>query len=272
MSDSQSSKQKRETPEHLSERASWSRICHDQRQEIEGVRREYERYKQALYQANGRLMQLGLDPVKLEYPTVEPSMTASQPVEPLAEGTGATGRAAGDAGSTQPPKAQLCRTHCFTPLGIRSPEPGDKCIGCGVDWVDRFKDESELRATVPPSVGWNPMETAPKDGRRVLAWCSEWTGPMSVQYYGDYWSTEYGVLYKYQPTHWVPMPAPPSTTVTKSAAPAQPTALVMGDLFGTIGNAPELSEWGFTNVTLHPGRPPAVFFDSKEEFKEDPEA
>jgi hypothetical protein len=26
-----------------------------------------ERYKQALYQANGRLMQLGLDPVKLDY-------------------------------------------------------------------------------------------------------------------------------------------------------------------------------------------------------------
>jgi hypothetical protein len=44
-----------------------SQIAADTGQENLRVMDERDRYKQALYQANGRLMQLGLDPVKLDY-------------------------------------------------------------------------------------------------------------------------------------------------------------------------------------------------------------
>ncbi len=60
---------------------------------------------------------------------------------------------------------------------------------------------------------WMPIETAPKDGRGILAFINEewiegmfWNGgEWSYLSYGDI--TRYG---RYQPTHWMPLPAPPT--------------------------------------------------------------
>ena len=60
---------------------------------------------------------------------------------------------------------------------------------------------------------WLGIETAPKDGRRVLLYCREWSAPCTGQYYGEPrgWGVFYDVgMYKYQPTHWIPLPEPPS--------------------------------------------------------------
>lgn len=58
--------------------------------------------------------------------------------------------------------------------------------------------------------GWMPIESAPKDGTRVLAWSANWTGVMTVQYYGTDWRPDYTLRLKYQPTHWRPLPKGPA--------------------------------------------------------------
>lgn len=63
--------------------------------------------------------------------------------------------------------------------------------------------------------GWQPIETAPRDGTRVRLLCS---GREDFGFYQDYtermlpgdtlsgeWSTEYG---HGEPTHWRPLPPP----------------------------------------------------------------
>ncbi len=63
----------------------------------------------------------------------------------------------------------------------------------------------------PPSNGWEPIETAPKDGKDILlanrfgAWSSAWAG--------DDWRSYY---YSEPPTHWMHLPAPPVESPTES--------------------------------------------------------
>lgn len=59
---------------------------------------------------------------------------------------------------------------------------------------------------------WQPMETAPKDGSRVVLWNADWTGPCTGQFYGELlgWRLHYEFGgFAYQPTHWQPLPAAP---------------------------------------------------------------
>lgn len=73
------------------------------------------------------------------------------------------------------------------------------------------REGSLVDAKAPP--GWQPIETAPKDGRRIFAWCEHWSGALTVQFYGSAsvgWSTSYDINLRYQPTHWMPLPPGPN--------------------------------------------------------------
>lgn len=55
---------------------------------------------------------------------------------------------------------------------------------------------------------WRPIETAPKDGTRVMLWAAEWEGANSGCMFGTGWG-QYDHIWKHQPTHWQPLPAAP---------------------------------------------------------------
>ena len=75
--------------------------------------------------------------------------------------------------------------------------------------------------------GWQPIETAPKDGRDFLVWNREnrvrkarWyersSSDLGVSLYeGDGVNSFKGGI---QPTHWMPLPAPPEPTVPEVPA------------------------------------------------------
>lgn len=63
---------------------------------------------------------------------------------------------------------------------------------------------------------WQPIETAPKDGSRILLYWPKTTRiPIKIiigNWRGDYWSND--LLYfdeekRNCPTHWMPLPEPP---------------------------------------------------------------
>lgn len=61
--------------------------------------------------------------------------------------------------------------------------------------------------------GWMPIETAPRDGSEVLA---NTTGLGRIVVYWDddesQWGTGLGYLHRDAPTHWMPLPPPPTTS------------------------------------------------------------
>lgn len=66
---------------------------------------------------------------------------------------------------------------------------------------------------------WQPIETAPKDGTPILIYDPPFNDFLSYEIYvcswDDYkaaWIEYSGECYaQYQPTHWMPLPLPPST-------------------------------------------------------------
>ena len=56
----------------------------------------------------------------------------------------------------------------------------------------------------PPAVddGWRTMDSAPKDGRRILAWSPDWTGPSTAQWYPQSgWKLDFDLPpFHHQPT------------------------------------------------------------------------
>ena len=90
-------------------------------------------------------------------------------------------------------------------------------------------DEAAKPAPGGPKMreGWQPIETAPKDGRDFLVWNREnrvrkarWyersSSDLGVSLYeGDGVNSFKGGI---QPTHWMPLPAPPEPTVPEVPA------------------------------------------------------
>lgn len=102
-------------------------------------------------------------------------------------------------------------------LELFNREPCD----CGHD-VEFVRADSRPSAPAPE---WQPIETAPKDGRDVLlsegrtVWVDEWiiNGPDSCWMMCDQWEEPA------TPTHWTPLPAPPESS------PAAPSAVAHED-------------------------------------------
>ena len=60
-------------------------------------------------------------------------------------------------------------------------------------------------------IEWQPIETAPKDGTRVLLVIDhgEWGDKVWTGLWADGWIISYGKTSN-KPTHWMPLPVPPS--------------------------------------------------------------
>jgi hypothetical protein len=85
--------------------------------------------------------------------------------------------------------------------------------------------EAQLRAALPV---WRPIETAPKDGSKILAWAPD-LAPIS--YYGvAFWAEAQeanprsvaGWFWSYatRPTHWQPLPPPPEALAQQHKEPS----------------------------------------------------
>lgn len=58
---------------------------------------------------------------------------------------------------------------------------------------------------------WQPIETAPKDDEFVLLWCADVSETAIVGYWGHRrWEFAHCDSYPFEPTHWMPVPDPPS--------------------------------------------------------------
>lgn len=112
-----------------------------------------------------------------------------------------------------------------------------------VDWEGFNEVEAQLRALLSAQGdGWRPIETAPKDGRTLLLGCFNKNGKwrtmrgqwMSEDYIAEYWEDPEGVnagwyedaveaedipnCWPIDPTHWMPLPAPPGELAKQTEA------------------------------------------------------
>jgi len=62
---------------------------------------------------------------------------------------------------------------------------------------------------------WQPIDTAPKDGTKVLCFNKDWDIPLVLVYEMHYgvghkcWCWDGDADEESTPTHWIPLPAPP---------------------------------------------------------------
>jgi hypothetical protein len=74
-----------------------------------------------------------------------------------------------------------------------------------------FGSNTEFSAAPAPSGGWQPIETAPKDGTRILGFRSGWAEAIGVAFWRCDWEEWRSVPgdYSWNLTHWMPLPEPP---------------------------------------------------------------
>lgn len=92
-----------------------------------------------------------------------------------------------------------------------------EAIGRPVDFLDTFgdgfcitKDEALraiTRALAQQPEGWRSIETAPKDGTRVLICHTGWYSPVVGRFELREWLDDEQMVRL--PTHWMPLPAAP---------------------------------------------------------------
>lgn len=57
---------------------------------------------------------------------------------------------------------------------------------------------------------WQPIETAPKTTRHILVWLPAIQCTAIASWWDDKWTHAFGgSMYPNEPTHWMPLPAPP---------------------------------------------------------------
>ena len=91
-------------------------------------------------------------------------------------------------------------------------EPFEGWIGLATELLDAL----EAALARAEGAGWQPIETAPKDGTRILVWIGD-DFPMVAKWkeskYGSWWNPcedlIADVLGACAPTHWMPLPAAP---------------------------------------------------------------
>jgi len=75
--------------------------------------------------------------------------------------------------------------------------------------------DEAAEAAIAAMPGWQPIETAPKDGTRILAW-PVYSDDLPAEARWRYmrrtpgrWETGSGPIYGNGPTHWMPLPPSP---------------------------------------------------------------
>ena len=84
---------------------------------------------------------------------------------------------------------------------------GPQCMNCGATAESALR--WEVRADLAPQ--WRPIETAPKDGTRILVFRKKETGYENQIIGIDYWNSPGWMKSRLRmpPTHWMPLPSPP---------------------------------------------------------------
>jgi hypothetical protein len=89
------------------------------------------------------------------------------------------------------------------------------CEFAKLEWIEPIAAPS---AHCGDREAWRPIETAPKDGTRALLWADEWSAPATGQWYGKDWRQLYDLgAFKFQPTHWMPLPHAPEISAAIAA-------------------------------------------------------
>jgi hypothetical protein len=95
------------------------------------------------------------------------------------------------------------------------------------DWASRlgewFTNEGDAKFTSPPAPsGWQPIESAPRDGRAVLLWAPEWRDYPAIGTWHEKvgaWDSDAGTMEDGPsfspdalggPSHWMPLPPAPT--------------------------------------------------------------
>lgn len=83
----------------------------------------------------------------------------------------------------------------------------DDVNGAGADSTKEVEAEAALESALRMALAareWQPIETAPKDGRQLILLLTP-SGLPQVAYSNTWWTAGFSVECK--PTHWIPLPA-----------------------------------------------------------------
>jgi hypothetical protein len=100
-------------------------------------------------------------------------------------------------------------------------EVSDKAIEAAENaWINTPKRPGDIRDALRAAIAaylsspWQPIESAPKDGKAVQVW-DPTTGWVPYASYDDDDDVWIGGLINISPTHWQPLPDPPKPKETK---------------------------------------------------------
>lgn len=83
----------------------------------------------------------------------------------------------------------------------------------------RAIERAVLNSPEVVAMRWRPIETAPKDGTEILAFCPK-AGTHCVFWESGYWREKASFLgLRNEPTHWIPLPAPPADDAMQEQKP-----------------------------------------------------
>jgi hypothetical protein len=100
-------------------------------------------------------------------------------------------------------EAEKRAARCFAAYGIYHKVPAS---------ADHFRDATEMAAGGSAAT-WQPIETAPKDGSRVVIFRANWRETVSVGHWSvtaKEWYVVNGGYPWHAPTHWAPIPPLPA--------------------------------------------------------------
>ncbi len=115
---------------------------------------------------------------------------------------------------------RIAERRCIRHGPLRGMHYCPECASSGHPWTDFVADMANVLFAAESALShaqerWQPIETAPKDGRDVLAcWadCPGWNA-RALRYDATdaAWKNEDDHSYR-EPTHWKPLPSPPEVT------------------------------------------------------------